>query len=546
MTETTPTNVPDAPGTDTQARLVSALLRKLSSGAGAPRARLIETHISYVLLAEGFAYKIKKAVHLPFLDFRSLAARRFYCDEELRLNRRYAHELYLEVVPITGTAESPVMGGDGPPIEFAVRMREFPQTALASAALARGEVTAADIDALAATIAAAHEIADMAPAEGQYGAPDRVLRIALQNFAEIRPLLETAAELDELDALLAWTTAEQARRAAGMARRRDQGFVRECHGDLHLGNMAFVDGALTLFDCIEFNEEMRWIDTMSEIAFTTMDLRDRGRPDFSHRFLDRYLELRGDYAGLVVLRYYLVYRAMVRAKIARMRALQLDAGEAKTAALAEYRGYVRLAAGYTEVPRPAIVITHGLSGSGKTRISQTLLEQAGAIRIRTDVERTRASGRPMGARAAPAIEAGAYTPEATRATYAHMLALARCVVDAGFVAIVDGAFLMRWQRQAFRDMAQELAVPFVIVSLVASVGTLRDRIAHRLRDGTDASEADAAVLQHQMRTQEPLDADEAAGAVVYENEAPIQADDGPARWDAVLDRIGAATRGRVG
>ncbi|MEO8304765.1 MAG: AAA family ATPase [Betaproteobacteria bacterium] len=546
MTAVPPTKVPGAPDADAQAQLVAGLQRSLSAGAGAPRARLIETHISYVILAEGFAYKIKKAVRLPFLDFRTLAARRFYCDEEVRLNRRYAHALYLDVISISGTVDAPVMGGDETPIEFAVRMREFPQAALASEALARGEVTPADVDALAATIAAAHEVAGIAPAGGPFGAPDSILSIATQNFAQIRPLLETGAEFGELDALLTWTTAEHARRAAVMAGRRDQGFVRECHGDLHLGNIAFVDGVLTLFDCIEFNEEMRWIDTMSEVAFTTMDLRDRGRSDFSHRFLDRYLGLCGDYAGLGVLRFYLVYRAMVRAKIARMRAGQLDAGEAKTAALADYRGYLRLANGYTDAPAPAIVITHGLSGSGKTRLSQALLEQSGAVRIRTDVERTRTSGRTKGAREVAAIEAGAYTPEATRATYAHVVMLARYVVDAGFIAIIDGAFLMRWQRQAFRDLAQELGLPFVIVSLVASVGTLRDRIAHRLRDGTDASEADAAVLEHQLRTKEPLDADEASDVVVYDSEAPTDADDELARLNPVLDRFGPAKRGRAG
>lgn len=537
---------PDSTGVlATQQRLVAALRQAATTAAGAERVGLIETHISFVLLAGGFAYKIKKAVGLPFLDFRTLAARRFYCEEELRLNRKYAPGLYLDVVAITGKIETPVLGGDGAAIEYAVKMREFPQLALASEALTRGELTAADIDALAGMVATAHAAAGVAPRGGKFGAPDQVLAIASRNFAEIRPLLAGVAELADLDALLRWTSVEHASRAPAMAQRRDLGFVRECHGDLHLGNIARVDGALTLFDCIEFNEEMRWIDVMSEIAFTTMDLRDRGHPDFSHRFLNRYLETTGDYDGLAVLRFYLVYRAMVRAKIARLRARQLEAGDTRSAALAEYRSYLRLATSYAAPPRPAIVITHGLSGSGKTSLTQGLLEQAGAVRIRTDVERARRSGREQDARGTIGIDAGAYTPEATRETYARVQALARSAIESGFAVIVDGAFLKTWQRHAFRDLATALAVPFVIVSFVASVATLRERISRRMRDGTDASEADLKVLEHQLRTQEPLDADEEAHAVGCDTEAPLDAAFGNARWKVVLDRMGAGTDGHL-
>ena len=324
-----------------QAGLVSALRDFLS--AGGKSVALIETHISYVLLTGQFAYKIKKAVELGFLDFRTLAARRFYCDEELRLNRRFAPELYLDVVAITGSVEAPVFGGTGPAIEYAVKMREFAQDGLASQVLGRGELSAPHIDTLAAKVAAFHHAACVANVSGPFGVPASVLRTALQNFAQIRSLLNTQAEVSELAALAAWTEREHAACIAAMARRRGEGFVRECHGDLHLGNIAFVEGELTIFDGIEFNEEMRWIDVMSEIAFTAMDLRDRGRPDLAHRFLNAYLEITGDYDGLSVLRFYIVYRAMVRAKISRLRADQLGASDAQAAALAEYRGYLNMA-----------------------------------------------------------------------------------------------------------------------------------------------------------------------------------------------------------
>ena len=269
---------------------------------GHGRVELIETHISYVLLTGQFAYKIKKALELGFLDFRSLAARRFYCEEELRLNRRLAPKLYLEVVPITGSIETPVLGGTGPAIEYAVKMREFPQEALASRALRRGELSAADVDTLAAKVAAFHRTTSRGRARRAVRRPGRACSASRGRTSRRYGRCWSPPRRSPTSMRLPrGPIASTPRCAASMALRRSEGFVRECHGDLHLGNIAVVDGELTIFDCIEFNEEMRWIDVMSEVAFVTMDFSDRGRPDFAHRFLNAYLEITGDYAGLTCL-----------------------------------------------------------------------------------------------------------------------------------------------------------------------------------------------------------------------------------------------------
>jgi uncharacterized protein len=523
-----------------QARLVSSLRDAALSGAESGHVFLIETHISYVLLTGQFAYKIKKAVELGFLDFRSLAARHHYCEEELRLNRRLAPTLYLDVVEITGSVEAPVLGGAGPVIEYAVKMREFPQEALASRALVRGELSAAHIDTLAAKVATFHQTAFVAAAGGPHGNPDEVLCTALQNFVQIRRLEDPHTEVADLAALAAWTERQHAACAASMVRRRGEGFVRECHGDLHLGNIAFFERELTIFDCIEFSEKMRWIDVMSEVAFMVMDLRDRGRPDFAHRFLNDYIEITGDYDGLDVLRFYLVYRAMVRAKISRLRAEQLILGDAKTAALDEYRGYLAIAKHYAQPPRPAIIITHGLAGSGKSTLSQALLEMIGAVRIRTDVERKRIHGLPATARDRSAIDAGLYAREATRETYLRALQLARNATAAGWKVIVDAAFLMRWQRRLFRDLASELDIPFIVITLVAPDATLRERITRRLDDAHEASDATLAVLEHQLQTQEPLAPDELGYTLAYDAQAPLVKEQLEARWPGVFDRLATA------
>ena len=523
---------------DDQARLLASLTNPAVYGGDVRRVGLLETHISYVLLTGRYAYKIKKAVNLGFLDFTTLASRKYYCEQELRLNRRLAPAIYLDVVAITGSVDAPAIGGPGPIIEYAVKMREFPQDALLSRVLARGALTAAQIDTLAADVASFHGGVAVAGADAPFGVPDDILRRALQNFDQLRPLVDGAAERATLDELSEWTRREFADRLTLFERRRSGGFIRECHGDLHLGNIALVDGELTIFDCIEFDEQLRWIDVMSEVAFTVMELQNRQRADLGYRFLNAYLEITGDYESVGVLRFYLAYRAMVRAKVRRMRAAQLPAGDDKSLPLAEYRGYERLARDYARPPRPAIVITHGLAGCGKTTLSQALLEQIGAVRIRTDVERKRIHGLTSQARSEYGIDADLYSADATQQTYRHACALARSVVSAGHVAIVDATFPKRWQRELFRTLAAELAVPFVIVSFAASETTLRARIARRARDGTDASDATVAVLEHQLRTQEALAADERHEIVDYDAEAPLERARSPESWRDVLERIG--------
>jgi uncharacterized protein len=524
-----------ATGAD-QARLLESLVRPAVFGPRCTRVERLETHISYVLLTGEHAYKIKKAVNFGFLDFTTLAARRFFCAEELRLNRRLAPDLYLDVVPISGSVDAPVLGGDGPALEYAVKMREFRQEALASRILARGELSPADIDALAARVAAFHGTIAVAAAEGDFGAPEELLRVTRQNFAQMRPLLAAVEEDDEIDALCAWTEREHAARRGAFLRRRRDGFVRECHGDLHLGNIARIDGELVIFDCIEFNAAMRWIDVMSEVAFTVMDLENRRRADLSYRFLNAYLEQTGDYAGLGVLRFYLVYRALVRAKVARLRAQQLDAGAA-SALHVEYRGYVSLARRYARAPRPALILAHGFSGCGKTTLSQPLLESIGAVRIRSDVERKRLHGLDARTRQGGGVDRGLYTPAVTRATYQRLATLAREVVSTGGVAIVDATFLRRWQRDLFYDVATELAIPLVIVDFVAQESTLRTRIAQRAATGADASDADLAVLGHQLRTCEPLAGEEQGWVLAYDAEAPLERAHQPDAWRALLERI---------
>jgi hypothetical protein len=333
------------------ASLVQALREPGAFEHPAGPVELIETHISWVLLSGEYAYKIKKPLKLPFLDFSTLAARRFYCEEELRLNRRTAPALYLGVVRIAG--DPPRFGGTGPALEYAVKMRRFPQEALLASLADRGALDEARIDQLARRVADFHAAAESAPPASEVECVDRATRAALDNFSEIAGLAG-GRDAHRLALLERWTLAQRRSLARVFVERRVLGCVRECHGDLHLGNVALVAGEPVAFDAIEFSEALRWGDVMSDVAFMAMDLAHRRLPRLAARFVAGYLARTGDRGGLRVLRFYLVYRAMVRAKIEAIRARQLPSRSGERGrALCAFEDYLGLAARLAGVTVPA-------------------------------------------------------------------------------------------------------------------------------------------------------------------------------------------------
>lgn len=469
--------------------------------------RLIETHISWVVLTGEVAYKIKKPVDMGFLDFSTLARRQQACDDEVRLNRRLAAEFYLGVVAITGSAESPRINAAGLPFEYAVKMRQFSCDATLDRLDERGELGVVQIDRLAARLARFH-LAECAraPLDSPWGEPEMVARPVAENFQHLVERLNDPAERRLLAKLQSWSNAEHQRLTPLLRERKRDGFVRECHGDLHLGNLAWVGGHLVIFDCIEFNAGLRWIDVISEVAFCYMDLLHRRHADLAMRFLNAWLEISGDYEGLALLRYYAVYRALVRAKVAVLRAGQSGGGAQNRA---EASACLLLAEQLAQNDAPQqLWITHGLSGSGKTTLTQSLLQQQGMIRVRSDVERKRLAGLEASARGGGGIAQGLYALESSRRTYEHLARLAGSVLAAGWPVVVDAACLARWQRDLFRELAQCRGVEFRILDIQADIAMLRERVGRRAAKGHDASEADLRVLQHQIETAQPLEEDE--------------------------------------
>ncbi|MGB5832793.1 MAG: AAA family ATPase [Thiohalocapsa sp.] len=485
------------------------------------RVELLETHISWVLLAGEYAYKIKKPVDLGFLDFSTLERRRFFCEEEIRLNRRLARSLYLGVVPIGGPVDCPRVGRNGGALEYAVRMRRFPQQAL----LTYREPDPLLIDAIVQRIASFHGGLPSASRETPFGTPAAVIAPMRENFVQIRANVDQPKALAAAARLERWTELWFLRLRNQLDQRRNQGFIRECHGDLHRGNIAVIDGEPVIFDCIDFSPRLRWIDTISEFAFLVMDLREAGNATLARRALNRYLELTGDYAGLVLLRFYEVYRAMVRAKVVGIRLARGGiTGDAALRAQADLGAYLRLARTIATCRRPRLIIACGLSGSGKTWLCGALSERLPLIHLRSDLERKRLFGLPADARTASSSGAGIYSLNASLRTYARLLALTRDVIGAGYGALVDATFLKTAQREPFAALAAELACPFKILATDAPEAVLRRRIVERSAVGTDASEAGLDVLDTQLVGHERLTDTERACAIELDTSEPLSLD----------------------
>lgn len=490
-------------------RLPKSLCDPACYGSGVDEVRLVETHVSWVFLTGRHAYKVKKPVKLPFVDFSSLRLRERYCREELRINRRLAPELYLAVVPIGGTPKAPRVGRK-PAFEYAVKMREFPSDARLDRRLAANRVPRAAAAEFGVRLARFH--GSLPPARSVSAA--EVALAAQRNVAELGGYLGRGHRR-ELAQLRDWTDAQCARLEPIFAQRAAAGAHRECHGDLHLQNLLWRDGKIMAFDALEFDRRLRDIDVVSEIAFLAMDLHAHGRAELAYEFLNRYLETGGDYAGIDVLRFYLVYRALVRAKVAAIKRAQAASDEHDS------DRYLATARTLAAPPRPVLVITHGLSGSGKTFVTDELVGRLPALRARSDVERKRLLGLEATARTGSGLGSGVYTAAAGRRTYEALAGIADRLLRDGHNAVIDAAFLRRAERLELRQVAAANAAAFAILDCTAPEPELRRRVSERARRGRDASEADLAVLEQQLRTHEPLTRAERRSATAVDTSRPI-------------------------
>jgi aminoglycoside phosphotransferase family enzyme/predicted kinase len=484
--------------------------------------RVVETHVSWILLTGPYAYKIKKPLKLSFLDYSTVARRARFCGEELRLNRRLAPELYVDVVPIGGTPAAPRVGDTrGPALEYAVRMIQFDTREELDVLIEANAVATAEIATLGARLAQFHATAAQTPPGESYGSATAVHRVTVDNFAELVALAAATGASEALEPLRRIIESERDAAEPLLDARRAGGSVRECHGDLHCANVVRWNGLLTPFDGIEFDPALRYVDVVSDIAFLAMDLGARGRPDLRHALLNAWTEGLGDYAGIAVLPYFETYRALVRGKVALLRARQHGATDAAAAGVPpDAARYLHWAAAHEHKPAPLLIITCGLSGSGKTWLARQLAAAWPALHLRSDVERKRLAGLLPLADSRSAPDGGLYSREFNATTYRRLADCARGCLLGRESVIVDAASLRRTERRDLLAVGAAAGACAAILHCEAPREVLRQRVASRLAARNDASEADVALLDRQPSYWEPLGEDERALAIVVDTTSP--------------------------
>lgn len=526
---------PGAPPRDLQRELVRALRRPdayaRALGRTVARVDMRETHISWLFFAGDRVYKVKKPVDLGFLDFSTRERREHFCREELRLNRRLAGDIYVEVVPITREPDGAfVVGGTGEVEDWAVEMVRLPDAFMLDRLLDEGTVDNQLIERLARLLVDFHRDADTGPGVDEHGAPEAVTANLRDTLDELKPFAADAQDTPDSglrvisSALLTFLRLRVERALAAHAdtlrRRVEQGRIRDGHGDLHAANICAQPERLVAYDCIEFTPRFRCGDVAADLAFLAMDFDLRGFRGFSRYLVRRYAALSGDDGLLEVMDLYKTYRALVRAKVECLRAREASPGsEQRDAAVTHARHYVFLAATY-HLPA-GLVLTCGLPGSGKSTLAQQVSPAFEALVLRSDVRRKQLAGLPPSTRARAEFGTGLYTPEAIDHTYQVLLDEAITALERGRSVVVDATFSDPRHRRLFLDAAVRLNHPASLLYIDAPDETIRARLALRAHETGEASDASESVYEHALESfSTPDDVHPALRIDVRPDEAP--------------------------
>jgi aminoglycoside phosphotransferase family enzyme/predicted kinase len=480
--------------------------------SGSDPVEIIETHLSRLYFVGARVFKVKKAVHLGFVDFSTLEQRKFACDEEVRLNRRLAPDIYLGVRPIVhGPGGGVHVGGTGVPIEYAVEMVRLPAAQMFDAKLARGEIDRACVDRIVARLADFHERAERGPEIDRHAAPEALARRVIENLAGSRA---AATRLDAAckpaapslsprlarfleGAFARFIADERARFVRRIAEKR----ICEGHGDLHTGNLCILPSEVVAFDCIEFSRALRCLDVAADLAFLLMDLDRLGFRAFGRDLARRYSQRTHDPTLQALVPFYEAHLACVRGKVAALRGAGSADASVRARSRSEAIGFFAQSASYA-LP-PLLLATTGLPGSGKSFVARALAPRLVAVHLQSDFERKRLAGVAPTERAAPQARAQVYSEEMTRRTYAQLFDEARRDLERGRRVLLDATFPTAELRARAADLARELGVPFVLLACSADDAQTHRRLAARALERNEFSDADAAVYDQAKRRYEP-------------------------------------------
>ena len=503
-------------------KLIKSLLEAAAYPEPTANVSLIETHVSLIFLTDDFAYKVKKPVDFGFLNFTTLKLRRFYCEEEVRLNRRLCPEIYLGVVELHRTAGGWSFCADGEVVDYAVKMLRLPEERMLSRLLEAGEIDPPQMEAIARVVARFHRSAETGPSIAEYGSPAVIASNWEENFSQTAPFLGETVSARDLALMRDYVERFLASKGALFRARVEGGFIRECDGDLHLGNICLTD-RICIFDCIEFNERFRYLDTAADIAFLLMDLEFAGRPDLCPAFLAAYRAAGGDPGPAELMNFYQAYRAFVRGKVKSFRLREPDLPKPQLDEARETAArYFRLARGYCLRERlvPSLVITCGLMGTGKSALAKELSFQLGFSLERSDLIRKKLAGRPPEDGSEDGYGAGIYGASYNEATYRVMLERAQRSLAGGRGIVLDATFRRRSDRAALRAVARKLQVPFYVIETSCGEELVRERLERRSLRQDEVSDGRWELFPRQRAEFEPLFAGE---AITVDSSQPLTA-----------------------
>lgn len=479
--------------------------------------KVLETDVSWVILTGRFAYKVTKAVREDGIDAATAVQRHHLCLEALRLNRRLAPDVYLDVVAITREDRRLRIGGPGPTVEYAIKMQQFDASQYLSVLLDSGTVSDGEIVELARRLARFHSNAAKAARSPHYEYTEQLRKSVLGNLALLISHIDTETILPTIGSVIDWTHDYLHDSLATLRTREASGFIRECHGDLHARNIVLWQDQLTPLHCVEFDPTLRWIDVMSDVAFLVMDLAAHDRRDLAYTFLDAYLETSGDYEGVRAFAFYAVYRALVRAMVDSLSVEHAERGDALRLRM---RKRVKTASEFMERPGPALIVMHGPSGSGKSWLSGQLIQKLEAVCIRSDVERQRIANAHTVDSCAADPKRDLYTPEINHRTYARLVECAENCLEGGVNTIVDAAFLKSADRSKFYDLARRRGIPYVILSCEPDHAALTQPIERRIRAGSETSNTGISALKQQLQLMDPLSKEEQSHLIAADTTRP--------------------------
>ncbi|MEX2588968.1 MAG: AAA family ATPase, partial [Chitinophagales bacterium] len=456
--------------------------------------RVIETHISVIFLTGDFAYKLKKPLDLGFLDFTTLEKRKFYCEEELRLNSIFAPEIYIEVLPVYEKEGKFSFQQKGKVAEYILKMRQFDQEQILSSKVESGDVSPELFTQLAQKLAYLHQKANSDQEISSYASAQAVQKIAEQNFNQTEAYIGKCISEESFENIRKSTLGFLDKNKALFETRQKSGKIRECHGDLHLNNICIYKGEIQFFDRIEFNKEFRNIDVVYDLAFLIMDLHYRKQYTAANRLMNEYFEQSGDYEGAALLPFYACVRAYIRGKVIafRLKNQEIQTKE-RNEIIAEAKAYFDLAESYTKTEKTALWIMSGLSGSGKSTVARKIAEEKQFLIIRSDALRKHLTGVPLYEKGPQEI----YKAEVSQETYNTLIKLAEFLTNRGVSVILDARFDKRNLRIKAMQLAEEKQLDFKIIYCQANTEELKKRL--KLRSG-DVSDADASLIDQQAKT----------------------------------------------